>query len=93
MKVETKRINGITCRQCIICGDWFPTDDRKSRCKPCVKVYRRLYSIRREENGGMRLKENNDMEVAPDWEAWENLTPEQLETMREFELLGRIAKS
>jgi hypothetical protein len=28
-----------------------------------------------------------------DWEAWENLTPEQLETMREFELIGRIAKS
>lgn len=28
-----------------------------------------------------------------DWEAWENLTSEQLETMREFELIGRIAKS
>jgi len=31
-------------------------------------------------------------ETASDYEAWIGLTPEQLETMREFEQLGRIAK-
>lgn len=31
-------------------------------------------------------------EVSDDFEAWGDLTPEQLETMREFDQIGRIAK-
>lgn len=31
-------------------------------------------------------------EISGDIEAWKGLTPEQLETMREFEQIGKIAK-
>lgn len=49
--VPRKMINGIEHRQCMDCGAWFPlADDRRGRCRPCLKIFNNIRWKRRNEN-------------------------------------------